>query len=238
MRRRLVIALAAVVLVATAYAALLLHPQPLFAYRHTYRHIIVASDQPIPGELDAILDRVVTRLRSSPLFDGERDHSVYLCQSRWRFVLFANVAWHAGGLLSLVGRSVFLRPSEIAHDRLYGPSGREVTGERTLTYFIAHELTHTMTLDALGRWRYSRLPEWVREGYADYVAKYRFDAARALDDWRAGAPRMDPRAAGLYDRYQLMVWRVLDGDGVSVAELLAHPPRAEEVERRLAATRD
>jgi hypothetical protein len=238
MRRRLLMALVAVVLLAGAYAALLLHPQPLFAYRHSYRHIIVSSDQPIPGEIDGILDRVVTRLHSSPLFDGERDYFVYLCQSRWRFVLLANAAWRAGGRQSLVGRNVFLRPSDIARDRLYGPSGREVTGERTLTYFIAHELTHTMTLDALGRWRYGRLPEWVREGYGDYVGKYRFDTARALDDFRAGVTRMDPRASGLYDRYHLMVWRVLDQDGVSVAELLARPPPAKEVERRLATRSD
>jgi hypothetical protein len=40
------------------------------------------------------------------------------------------------------------------------PSGNEVPGERTLGYFIAHEVTHTLIADRLGVIAYWRLPVW------------------------------------------------------------------------------
>jgi hypothetical protein len=41
--------------------------------------------------------------------------------------------------------------------------------ERSTT--SSHEITHTLTAQAAGWVDYYRLPQWVREGYADYVGK-------------------------------------------------------------------
>jgi hypothetical protein len=57
-----------------------------------------------------------------------------------------------------------------------------VPGDRTLTYYIAHELAHTMVARRIGRRSYHALAPWQQEGYADYVGKggaFDFDAARA-----------------------------------------------------------
>jgi hypothetical protein len=66
---------------------------------------------------------------------------------------------------------VFLRDALIEDNRLISPRGIPVLGDWTLDYFIAHEVTHQLTGDAIGPVRYYRLPQWVREGYADYVGK-------------------------------------------------------------------
>ena len=44
-------------------------------------------------------------------------------------------------------------------------------GARNLSYFIAHEITHTLIADRLGPIGYGRLVAWKNEGYSDYVAK-------------------------------------------------------------------
>src|ERR671936_645148 len=39
----------------------------------------------------------------------------------------------------------FLRGAAVEDNRLISPSGTAVPGERTLDYFVAHELTHELT---------------------------------------------------------------------------------------------
>ena len=76
--------------------------------------------------------------------------------------------------------NIFLRAADLDGDRLIGPSGKPVPGERTLTYFVAHEIMHTLLADELGAVRYLRLPDWKNEGYADHVAKGIEFSVRAL----------------------------------------------------------
>ena len=112
------------------------------------------------------------RLSASPFYDPNDTYDVFLCDTPALFALFALWDHGVGGVsqVYLTGH-VFLRPAHIDRDRLVGPSGNEASGDRTLTYFLAHELTHTATARRLGRWHYFRLARWQQEGYADYVAK-------------------------------------------------------------------
>ena len=41
---------------------------------------------------------------------------------------------------------------------------------RTLSYYLIHEITHLMVAEHVGAWRIVRMPRWVNEGFADYVA--------------------------------------------------------------------
>lgn len=82
-----------------------------------------------------------------------------------------------GGETSVwLGRSAFVRPAHVDKDRLLGPSGQDVLGERSLTYFLTHELTHVLTADAIGTWRDLELERWQQDRYADEVAKARLSA--------------------------------------------------------------
>ena len=139
------------------------------------------------------------------------------------FALFALWDRNVGAVAQIyfVG-NVFLRPTSIARGTLIGPSGDEKRGERTLAYFIAHEVTHAMTAAHTGRWGYHRLRAFQQEGYADHVA-----FARPVDfaGWRAALVRdereMSPARSGLYRRYELLVAYLLEHRGMTVAELLA-----------------
>jgi hypothetical protein len=129
---------------------------------------------------------------------------------------------------------VFLRESDMDHDRLIGPSGQPVAADRPLSYFIAHELTHILTATHVGRAGYARMPQWVDDGYADYVARD-IDLDGALGKLKEDARELDPRRSGLYLRYHLMVAYLLDRRGLAFADLLQRRDDGSAVLRELRA---
>jgi hypothetical protein len=222
------------VAIATAYLTLLVAPDPLFAYEERGRFIEVHSDEALPPEARDVIAIAEARVERSPLFDASREHHVYVCNTRWRWSLFSRWDSGAGAIaMAPIGRSVFTREARFERDRLVSASGREPDPPRTLAYYLAHEVTHTMTADRLGS-AYFELPVWVREGYADYVGRgetFDYDETRAR--WLAGDRELDPEASGFYLRYVLLVAHLLDREGWSVERLLAAPPERDSVEARV-----
>ena len=230
LRRSLLTLLAA----SAVYLVLLAYPQPLFAHELRYAGITVHSTEPIPEAMKATLARARARLDRSPLSAVTRDVEVFICQPQWLFTLFARQNYRVGGIANwLVGQHVFLRESDMQGDRLIGPSGKPVAADRPLSYFIAHEVMHIANVRSVGRRLYAGMPQWVDDGYADYVARD-IDLGEALKKMHAGARELDPLLSGLYIRYALMVAYVLDKQHTTPAELLASPPARDTVERRLA----
>ena len=227
--------LLAIVGASTLYLALLAYPQPLFAHELTSGGITVHATRPIPEAMKATLERVRARLDRSPLTAGTRGVHVFVCQSPWLFSLFARQNYRVGGVADwLVGQHVFLRESDMENDRLIGPSGQPVAADRPLSYFIAHELMHIANVRAVGRWRYARMPQWIDDGYADYIARD-IDLESTLRKMKDGARELDPRRSGLYLRYQLMVAFLLDKQRIPLDTLLAAPLSREQVEGELTA---
>lgn len=220
---------------ALAWLALALHPQPLFAYTAERANVTIHARAPLPREVGPLLDDVLRRISSSPLYDPAREQHVFLCDSRELYGLFALRAYRSGGVTQmLLGRNVFIRPASVERNVVFGPSGVPKQRERTLAYFIAHELTHAMTADRVGGLRSTELAAFQREGYADYVAFARpvdFEKGRAaiLRD----APEMSVQRSGLYARYELLTAYLLERRGMSVDELLSRPLRADDVQTAL-----
>lgn len=139
---------------------------------------------------------------------------------------------------AIVATVLLMLYANVEDNCLIGPSGNRVSGERTLDYFIAHEITHTLTGQAIGAIAYHRLPRWIREGYADYVGKGgTFDYADARRAFLAGDPKMDWARSGLYWRYHLLVAHLLDKRHWSVQRLLEEPIQQQEVEDSIRAER-
>jgi hypothetical protein len=226
------------VAVFAAYTALLEYPGALFPYSVQAGNLVLRSDKPFPASAGRrVLELAEAKLERSPLFSAGERHAVYICNERWRQVLFFNRTYGAGGvaLYPLTG-NVFLRDARVEENRLLSPRGMEVPGDRTLDYFVAHEITHQLTGSLLGPFRFYELPRWVREGYADYVGKGdSFDYDRAKVALFAGSIEMDPNRTGLYSRYHLSVFYALDRQHMTVEELLRRPPSEAAVEQHIRA---
>ena len=234
--RRFVFRCALVVVVAVGgYVALLLHPQPLFAFSVREAAIVLHAREPLPPEAQGVLADATRPVAASPFYDPQATYDAFLCDDVRTFTAFT--LWNRGaGAVSqwdLTG-NIFLRPSHVDRNRLVGRSGKETPGERTLSYFIAHEVTHTMLARRIGRLRYARLQRWQVEGYADYVGKAGdFDFEKTLAAFRADTRELDPKRSGLYLRYHLMVAYLLDRQGMTPEALLAGPIEKTEIEQRL-----
>ena len=122
----------------------------------------------------------------------------------------------------------------MSNNRLYSPSsGTSIPGDRTLTYFIAHEVTHGMTGKKLGRRRLWDEPLWKVEGYADYIGKGMTDFDNYLKKFKKHDREMDWSRSGLYCEYHLMVAYLLDIKGISQKELFYTNINEQELRKEL-----
>lgn len=236
-RLLLKIGAAAVAFVALIWLLLSL-PQPFFQTSVSAKNLALYSDQPFaPTAGQHVLSLVEAKLARSPLYSAEQKHSVFICNARWRQRLFFTYVYGAGGVNYYpFTTNVFLRDSIIEENCLIGPGGNRVTGERTLDYFIAHEITHSLTGQAVGGSAYHRLPQWKREGYADYVGKgaaFNYDEAKRA--FLAHDPKMDWAKSGLYWRFHLLVAYLLDMRQWSVQRVLEDPIEQATVEAMIRA---
>ena len=221
-----------------SYLTLLCFPQPFFRSSATTTNLTLYSDTPFsPEEGKKILEIVETKLETSRLFSPEIHHSVFICNARWRQILFFNRKYGVGGVNYYpLTSNVFLSGARIEENRLISPSGNVVQGDRTLDYFITHEVAHTFTKKAAGWYRHSKLPEYVSEGYPDYVAKGKsFDYEKAKQAFLSEAPEMDRWGSGLYLRYHFIVAYLLDKKSWSLQELLENPMEQKAVEDEIRA---
>jgi hypothetical protein len=216
------------------YVALLLNPHPLFAYEVRFANVVLHAPRPLPDQAIHLARAAHDRIARSPFFSATDEYDVYLCDTP---ALYAFVSLKPGtGAVSQVylDGNVFLRPSVIERDRLIGPRGNEVPGDRTLTYYIAHELAHTMVARHVGRLSYHALAAWQQEGYADYVGKAgAFDFEAMWAAFRAGALELDPKRSGLYLRYHLLTAYALERQGLTPEELIARPRSSAPLEMDL-----
>ena len=234
--RNVVLALAAV------WVALVIFPSPLFAYSLRRHNVELHSRQPLSPEASAILDEAVRRLTRSPLYRADRKHDVFLCNSAGLFT-FLTLKRDVTGVTNAAGNS-FIRAANVSRDRVIERSGQERSGERTLTYMIAHEASHSMTMAALGRLKFFRLASFQVEGYADHLAFARsnqhppLDLAAGREALRRQDPQMNVRQSGLYRRYELLVTYLLQRRGFTPRTLLDGPLDQQEIEGQLDADTD
>jgi hypothetical protein len=219
-----------------AVLGLLAYPQPLFAHSVAEGRLELWSDRPFDAEAGRrVLADVENRISRSPLDKRDGVHRIFVVNTPWRARLLFLWSYGVGGLnyYSLT-RNVFIRRSDIEAGRVMRWSGAFVEEPRTLAYYGAHEIAHSLTGEAVGPLRYHRLPAWVREGLADYIAlpdEHDLDALRAK--LAAGDPSLDPSKSGLYARYRLLVTLALEKHGWTLERLLETPPSKQEAEKQL-----
>jgi hypothetical protein len=213
-------------------AALILYPQPLFAYSADYGAFAVHSDRPINPAMARVIADAERRLRSSELYRPEESYRVFLCNEPWRLLLLTRSRSVGGATETLFTRNIYIRESDAASNRvLIGDAILADADARPLSYFIAHEAAHVIQSRRFGRLPGLRHPRWLVEGHADLVAKAGdFEAAANRALLNRGDPILAEEYArtGLYRRYHLMVLSLMERTGRSAADLFAAPPPEHE----------
>ncbi|NHZ94770.1 hypothetical protein [Massilia sp. CCM 8734] len=225
-----------------AYVVIAANPEPLFSHRATHRNYQVWSDRPIPASIAAVLDDATRRWRTSALYDSRTRVNIFFCNEPWRLWFYSghfntNIGGTGGGI---VVENIFIRASDIAANRIHAPGPGPIADaeQRPLSYFIAHEITHSDHERRFGRLAVLRYPQWLVEGHADYVAKggaFDFEANRK--QFADGDPALDFDRSGLYREFHLKTAYLIDKRGKTLEQLFADPPSDEQLESALRAYR-
>lgn len=227
-------------LLAAAALAAIYNPEPLFAHHQGFGAIEIWSDRPIPPQAAAVVAEAQRRIARSPLWSPSQRFRIFICNDNWRLALHSMrfSGRMAGATDTIFTGDIYMRESDLAANRLIPPSRKADLSDRPLTYYLAHEMTHTLEMRALGRVPAARHPHWLLEGYADYVGKAgAFDYAANLTALRAGAPQMDWARSGLYRGYHLYTAHYLDRRGLTVRQLFDLSPSEENARAETLADR-
>lgn len=209
------------------YLLLLWCPNPLFAHQYSYQNFVVYSDQKISPEIDFVLEDVEERLSLSELYEESDVFHIYICNDNWRFVFFTRNP-NAGGVVNfLVSPNVFIRESNISENVIIPPNEWMFeTISRPLSYFIAHEATHSLQRK-IDPFLVVKTPVHILEGYADYIGKCKnFDFEVFKNDYLNEDFKMNP-ANGLYNKYHLYVAYLVEKKGYDFEQLVREEPSME-----------
>jgi hypothetical protein len=120
--------------------------------------------------LTQVLARTNELVSASPIAVGDEPRRIFLTRGGWR--------WHWLTLSPSSGAFAISRPltenvvvTSSNVDRDLVTSGRWIGGTRRLSAVLAHEIAHGMLRRRYGVWIEATKPQWLREGYADYVAQ-------------------------------------------------------------------
>ena len=124
----------------------------------------VYSTEPILPVLEQQIARADRLLAQSPLYEPGLRRTLVLTDGGWRWRLMALGHSDTVALRRPFSSVLLFNRSDVAADMM-------LTGSRSLSGTIAHESVHLLTARRFGELRLARMPQWKREGYADYVVQ-------------------------------------------------------------------
>ena len=218
----------AVAILALAYVALLVYPQVLFANRVTAGSITLYSREPLPPAAIGILAEAAALVRHSELAVPGRRERVFVCNSPALYRFFAPTSATAFANTLAVADNIFVASADLSAN--VSRSSAPVYNTRSLSGVIAHEITHDLVEHRLGLFRSLRLPDWIAEGYPDYVADESSFPERAGLRLVAAGGR-DPSPSYDYFLYRRMVRHLIEDKHLSFAQVVARADDFSSVEQ-------
>ncbi len=205
-----------IVLLVVIYILTLCFPEPFFKNKITIGNITVYSDEEIPIEINEIVKTVENRIKKSVIYKENIKPKIFIANNPWRWKYFSNTHYKVGALAYVGIDNIFIRKVDIKSNRLYGNSGKVAAGDRTLDYFIAHEITHLLEFWSRPWYKYSIKENWIQEGYSEYIGHDSQNYESALKYYlevpeNAGAKR--------YTKLRTMVTFLLEKEKMNIADI-------------------
>jgi hypothetical protein len=198
------------------YILTLCFPQPFFKNKTVVDNFIIYSNQEIPAEIEEIIKTAEIKIKKSEIYKKNIKAKLFITNDDWIWKYFANTHYKVGALAYVGVDNVFFRKVDIKSNRLYGNSGKVAAGDRTLDYFIAHEITHLLEFKSKPWYKYSIKENWIQEGYCEYIGHDSQNYESALKYYlevpeNTGAKR--------YTRLRTMVAYLLEKEKINIADI-------------------
>lgn len=212
--------------VAVFYLLLHLFPQTLFAHRVTRDGITLYSRSPLPPEAASCAARAADLVEPSELAVPGRQEHVFVCDAPWLFRLFSPKSSGAFAVSVPVTDHVFIAAADFSADIASRP-GPDFN-RRSLSSVMAHEIMHGLIRHRLGLVKSLRLPDWIDEGYCDFIARESsFPEEPGLRLFASG--QSHPSRSYRYFTYRQMVRHLVEDQKKSFSEIVARSDEPDAV---------
>lgn len=211
------------------------YPMFLFGWKAQSGNLVLYSDRPFK-KTDGVrvIETIRSNLQRSPLYSEEKNYRIFLCNLKLRRALFFFPNYAARGLYYPCTCNVFLCGGVVEKDALLLPNGTVVRNGLPLSYYATHEITHSLSNHTIGVWKYMFIPEWVREGYVDYVARGSLlNQEGMIEAFLEDAPEMNFPAKAPYMRFNILVGYCLETLEMNEKELLCSRIPRKEMETKI-----
>lgn len=222
----------------------LYYPDPFFDYQVTHRNVNLYSDRTIDENLLGIVDEATERMDYIEIYNSEASYHIYVVHDSRLFGSFAEklnmnssiqaLTIHPFGYvllnLTAIERTANIYDNRYPHTLYRGDPA----------YTLSHELMHVLTTGQLGFFSSWFLPDWKREGYAEYGASL-YD--RRQDSTYSLVDRVNRYSEGYYDnlsknqqfyiRSALLVEYLLDIEQIEFDQLMNSNMSADTIYHRL-----
>lgn len=204
-------------LAAFVFLGFQLFPQIVFANQVTSDGITVYARNPLPPVTPARLAEAVSLVQKSELAIPGRPARVFICNQPWLFRLFAPASAGAFATSMPMTNNIFVAEADLARNLSWNTA--PANNMRTFSSVVAHEITHDLIRQRVGLIRDLFLPNWIREGYCDYIAQgSSFPEAEGLRLLLHG--QSDPSPSFRYFLGRQMVAYLIDQRHLTFAQLL------------------
>lgn len=154
---------------AAAYCCLTFFPNLLFTKACQYNNISLYTRAPLTGPADALLERVYNTVMADDYLDPGAKFEIYLTGGYGEYMFWAPFCAKEQSCLHPVSHKVFIASSDFDKNQVYGrdPGGKP----RVLENVMVHDLVLAQMQKRLGFINYIALMTWLKEGYAEHIAR-------------------------------------------------------------------
>lgn len=205
-----------IIVLVAIYILTLCFPEPFFKNKIVVGNFIVYSNQEIPIEINEIIKTAKTRIEKSEIYNKNLKAKLFITNNDWRWRYFTNIHYKVGALAYVGIDNIFFRKVDIKTNRLYGNSGKVAAGDRTLDYFIAHEITHLLEFKSRPWYKYSIKENWIQEGYCEYIGH---DSQNYETSLKYYLKVPENTGAKRYTRLRTMVVYLLEKEKINIGNI-------------------
>lgn len=131
--------------------------------------MIIYSERPLAARaIRQIVSDSDARVRASAIYRPADGTRIFLTTGGWRWQLLALTSQDAFALSLPINDAIVINDSDASRNLVRNGAAR--FGVRSLDAIIAHERAHRLIRQHFGRLADVRYPEWLREGYCDFIA--------------------------------------------------------------------
>ena len=193
-------------------ATIILYPQSLFANKVEYKQFSVYSNEKIGEALQPILEKAVSLVEKSELYDSIYQVDIFLSHNTFFNKIDDKVFGQGPTARAIDNNLVFKAGVDVNKNVVYTTFHKPC--EQPFAYLIAHEMMHCLQAHKYGILKFNpfRHPEmWKLEGYPEYIARQKF--AEPIDNFKKEIKRffeLKPK--------QTDIWILIEEGGCEVPE--------------------